>query len=176
MMFYYLASNLEPIILEKKPTKVLEISEWDSSGYRYGRLVSTCFSRFEKKSGEEYVDRVEISEHVATGESPYRNIFPLEVLNDHNTLGNYDLILIADLFEQLDMETAKTLISNLCVDVCKHVVIVVPNKGLAESFFDSGLVEYKRLVIEAVPENLRIFTVQKRTTAPIKLKSTKLFG
>jgi len=162
MLFFNISMVLEPVFLVEKPKKLLEISMYGSSGCRYGRLVKDVQARVWGTDVEAFTDRIDIDEKLgADGQTePYRRILPLEALDHPQDLDDYDIILIADLLEYLDANTAKALLLELCTKARNQVYVIAPDIDLDKTIFQSeGIKYFKTSTVEAEPENVRIYSV-----------------
>ncbi|MDR1560278.1 MAG: hypothetical protein LBS84_11405 [Clostridiales bacterium] len=124
--FYYTAAVTERVVLRKQPKTVLEIS---MSGSRYGRLIRDCQHRLFDSGEAIQLDRVDISEGVIPMDSrPYDRLLPIESLDHPSLLNKYDFILIADLYERLDIETGQRLLKALSEKSAKGIIVISPGE------------------------------------------------
>ena len=167
MIFYNISMVLEPLLLVEKPKKILEISMYTSSGCRYGRLAKDCQKRAWGMEIETFTDRIDVEEKLGSDghTEPYRRVLSLEALDRPQELEDYDMILVADLLEHLDVDTAKALVLELCSKAKNQVLVIAPDIDLEETIFQSKKIKYfKTEKVEAEPESVRIYSVSCNST------------
>ena len=167
--FFYIAMRLERFLLTGRIRKILEISMYNNSGCCYGRLALDCQKRvYGGEDTDVFVDRIDISEILKENTDTYSDILPLEALDHPELLDEYNVIIIADLLENLDEETAKSLISKLSERLSEKngfIIIIALADVVTDAVFDSKGIVFNRQNIEAMPENLNIIKVTRGTSA-----------
>lgn len=141
------------------------------SGSRYGRLIADC----QRRALPDEVctlDRVDLADGTrAMDSNVYTNNLPLESLDHPESLKTYDMIFIADLFENLDNATGWRLLHALSEKVSQRVLIFC--EGDPRVVFGKTPEEYRHMdircqSIDAMPNPIWLYTA-----APISAAQPK---
>jgi hypothetical protein len=149
-------------MLGLRPKRVLEISLSSASGQRYGRLVADCQHRVFGEGHAAYVDRVDVEEKLAEspGErGPYRKSLALSVLDRPENLREYDLIVLADVWEWLDFGTASALVAGIVAAQAKTsgLLMLCQNEAPVKAWLDEAKWWYNETPVSGVPRDVAVY-------------------
>lgn len=131
--YYSISPEVERLIMTEKPISVLEIS---GHGLEYARLIRNCQLRTVTEQG--VIDRIDLTDGNLPEGNIYRTVYPLDILDNLDSLPVYDVIIVSNLLEALSSEDSRFILDILLQKVTKQIFIITPEYP----YKDGSVTEY----------------------------------
>lgn len=121
-IFRPLTEQVESFIVQEKAAKILEIGAGNSF---YGAIIAD--TQYKNSILNPQIDRIFLS--TPDNNIPkhlYKNILSYSTLNDFENLEIYDLIVVTQLFDSIEIDEAKQIIDILQTKVKNQIMIITP--------------------------------------------------
>jgi len=118
---------IEEVLLREQPESVLEISGYDGC---FAKLMDECLEQnHSKKKPNRAIrtDRIDLMDSgLPEDKHRYDNIYKSDCLNTNYKLKEYDIIVVIHLFENLQADDAKLMLSDLLSKAKMSVLVFTP--------------------------------------------------
>jgi glycosyltransferase involved in cell wall biosynthesis len=118
--YYQISPRIEQFITREKPKTILEIS---GAKRKYGSILKSVLLSQCKRYR---LDRINLNNDTDLPTDIYNNIYNSDTLQDIESLDDYDVIFIADLFENVTISFIQDVINLLLTKTNKTILAITP--------------------------------------------------